>query len=253
MITSMEQYLITKFTSKGSNKAANEDAVETVFVDGGLLCILCDGVGADSEPEVASRITVTAVKNLFDASKQHDYLERIKETFIDTNDFLIKYSNQKKDKLPMTTTLDLLYIKDNIAYWGHIGDSRIYYFRANSLRQLTKDHTLIQKLIDEGYLTLKQAANHPSGHILIRALGKENVEADFSKMRLSNSDYHKFLLCSDGVTGLITDAELQEILKYDSENIQSKIISLVRSRGAIDDYSFILLEKVNNNDWKENT
>ncbi|MGQ9643348.1 MAG: PP2C family protein-serine/threonine phosphatase [Ignavibacterium sp.] len=249
----MEKYLITKFTSKGSNKAANEDAVETVFVDGGLLCILCDGVGADSEPEVASRITVSAIKNLFDASEQRDYLERIKESFNDANDFLLKYAQQKKGNNPMTTTLDLLYIKDCVAYWGHIGDSRIYYFKANSLRQLTKDHTLIQKLIDEGYLTLKQATNHPSGHILIRALGKENAEADFSKMRLSNSDHHKFLLCSDGVTGLISDSELQEILKYDSENIQSKIISLVRSRGAIDDYSFILLEKVNNDDWKENT
>lgn len=249
----MEKYLITKFTSKGSNKAANEDAVDTVFVDGGLLCILCDGVGADSEPEVASRITVTAIKNLFDASKQSDYLERIKESFNDANDFLLKYAQQKKSNNPMTTTLEVLYIKDSVAYWGHIGDSRIYYFKANSLQQLTKDHTLIQKLIDEGYLTLKQATNHPSGHILIRALGKENAEADFSKMRLNNSDHHKFLLCSDGVTGLISDSELQEILKYDSENIQSKIISLVRSRGAFDDYSFILLEKVNNNDWKENT
>lgn len=249
----MEQYLITKFTSKGSNKAVNEDALETVFIDGGLLCILCDGVGADSEPEVASRITITAIKNLFDASKQSDYLERIKETFVDANDFLLKYAQQKKGNNPMTTTLDLLYIKDSVAYWGHIGDSRIYYFRENSLRQLTKDHTLIQKLIDEGYLTLKQATNHPSGHILIRAFGKENAEGDFSKMRLSNSDQHKFLLCSDGVTGLISDSELQQILSYDSESIQNKIVSLVRSRGAIDDYSFILLEKMDNNDWKENT
>lgn len=92
----MEKNLITKFTSKGSNKAGNEDAVETVFVDGGLLCILCDGVGADSEPEVASRITVTAIKNLFDASKQSDYFERIKESFNDANDFLLKYAQQKK-------------------------------------------------------------------------------------------------------------------------------------------------------------
>lgn len=248
----MEKYLITKFTSKGSNKPVNEDAIETVFVDGGLLCILCDGVGADSEPEVASRITVTAVKNLFDASEQKDYMERIKETFLDANDFLIKYSQQKKENNPMTTTLDLLFIKDGVAYWGHIGDSRIYHFEKNSLRLLTKDHTLIQKLLDEGFLTLKQAYNHPSSHVLTKALGKENMEPDFSKMRISNSEKHKFLLCSDGVTGLISDSELQEILKESSEYIQNKIISLVRSRGATDDYSFILLEKADD-DWKANT
>ncbi|MEJ5261910.1 MAG: protein phosphatase 2C domain-containing protein [Ignavibacterium sp.] len=248
----MEKYLITKFTAKGAKKITNEDAVETVIIDDGLLCILCDGVGADSEPEVASRITITAVKNLFDASKQKDYLERIKETFIDANDFLLKYAQQKKGNNPMTTTLDMLFIKDGLAYWGHIGDSRIYFFKENSLRQLTKDHTLIQKLLDEGFLTLQQAVNHPSSHILLKALGKENAEGDFSKMRLTNSGSHKFLICSDGVTGLVTDNELQEILKNDSETVQDNIISLVRSRGAVDDYSFILLEKVNN-DWKENT
>lgn len=239
----MEKYLITKFTAKGAKKITNEDAIETVFIDDGLLCILCDGVGADTEPEVASRITITAVKNLFDASKQKDYLERIKETFVDANDFLVKYAQQKKDNNPMNTTLDVLFIKDGFAYWGHIGDSRIYYFKENSLRQLTKDHTLIQKLLDEGFLTLQQAVNHPSSHVLLKALGKENAEGDFSKMRLTNSGSHKFLICSDGVTGLVTDNELQEILKNDSETVLDNIVSLVRSRGAIDDYSFILLEK----------
>lgn len=249
----MEKYLISKFTAKGTNKTTNEDAIETVFVDDGLLCILCDGVGADYDPEVASRITVSAVKNLFDASNQSDYLERIKETIVDANDFLIKYSQQKKDKNQMTTTLDMLYLKDNFAYWGHLGDSRIYYLKGNTLRLLTKDHTLIQKLIEEGFLTLKQANNHPSSNIILKALGKENPEPDLSKMRLSNLENHRFFLCSDGVSSLINETELQQILsEKDFDSIQNTIISLVRSRGAADDYSFILIEKVNDG-WKENS
>lgn len=243
----MDQYLISKFTAKGSNKLTNEDAIETVYIDDGLLCVLCDGVGTDSEPEVASRITITAVKNLFDASNQQDYLERIKETILDANDFLLKYSQQKKDNTPMTTTLEILYLKDNFAYWGHLGDSRIYYLKGNLLRLLTKDHTLIQKLLEEGFLTLKQASNHPNSNIILKALGKENPEPDLSKMRLGNFENHRFFLCSDGITNLISDTELQQILtSTDFESIQNKIVSLVRSRGVSDDYSFILIEKVSN-------
>lgn len=249
----MENYLISKFTDKGFNKINNEDAIETVFIDDGLLCILCDGVGADLEPEVASRITITAIKNLFDASKQPDYLERIKEVILDANDFLLKYSNQKKERNPMTTTLDILYLKNNFAYWGHLGDSRIYYLKGNTLRQLTKDHTLIQKLLEEGFLTLKQAYNHPNNNVILKALGKENPEPDLSKMRLSNFENHRFFLCSDGVTGLISDNELQDIISMkEFDLIQNRLISLIRSRGAVDDYSFILIEKVNN-DWQKNS
>ncbi|MFN3871749.1 MAG: PP2C family protein-serine/threonine phosphatase [Ignavibacterium sp.] len=249
----MDHYLISKFTARGTNKTINEDAIDTLIIDDGLLCILCDGVGADSDPEVASRITISAVKNLFDASNKPNYLERIKETIFDANDFLLKYSQQKKENNQMTTTLDILYLKDNFAYWGHIGDSRIYHLRGNNLRLLTKDHTLIQKLIEEGYLTLKQASNHPSSHIILKALGKENPEPDLSKMRLSDMETHRFFLCSDGVTSLISDIELNQILSSkDFDSIQNNIISLVRSRGAADDYSFILVEKANNG-RKENS
>ncbi|MFN3695725.1 MAG: PP2C family protein-serine/threonine phosphatase, partial [Ignavibacterium sp.] len=174
-------------------------------------------------------------------------------TIFDANDFLLKYSQQKKENNQMTTTLDILYLKDNFAYWGHIGDSRIYHLRGNNLRLLTKDHTLIQKLIEEGYLTLKQASNHPSSHIILKALGKENPEPDLSKMRLSDMEMHRFFLCSDGVTSLISDIELNQILSSkDFDSIQNNIISLVRSRGAADDYSFILVEKANNG-RKENS
>ncbi len=246
----MDRYLISKFTAKGNNKLTNEDAIESVFIDGGLLCILCDGVGTDSEPEVASRITVSAIKNLFDASQQPDYLNRIRETILDANDFLLKYSQQKKDNNQMTTTLDVLYLKDNFAYWGHLGDSRIYHLKGKLLKLLTKDHTLIQKLLDEGYLTLKQASNHPDNNVILKVLGRENPEPDLSKMRLSIYENHRFFLCSDGVTNLINDTELQQLLSAeDFESIQDKIISLVRSRGATDDYSFILIEKVGNG-WK---
>lgn len=249
----MQKYLISKFSAKGSNKITNEDAIETIFIDGGLLSILCDGVGADYDPEAASKITISAVKNLFDASGQQDYLERIKETIFDANDFLIKYSRQIKNNNQMTTTLDILYLKDNFAYWGHLGDSRIYYLRGNNLRLLTKDHTLIQKLLEEGFLTLQQASNHPSSNVILKALGRENPEPDLSKMRLNNSDRHRFFLCSDGITSVINDTELQQILiNKDFDSIQNSILSLIRSRGAEDDYSFILIEKINN-DWQENS
>lgn len=240
----MEEYLVTKFSAKGFGKNINEDAVETLLVDDGLLCILCDGVGSDDDPEIAPRIAINAFKNLFDSSNIEDYLQRIGEALFETNDFLLKYAQQKKNNRQITTTIEVLYLKNNFAYWGHIGDSRIYYFKGGNLRKLTKDHSLIQKLLDEGFLTLNQAHNHPSAHVILKALGKEKVEPDLSKMRLSNLENYKFFICSDGVTNLISDNEIQDILNIDDQSeIRERIISMVRSRGAADDYSFILVEK----------
>lgn len=249
----MEEYLVTKFSAKGFGKKINEDAVETLVIEDGLLCILCDGVGSDDDPEIAPRIAINAFKNLFDASNLEDFLERIREALHETNDFLLKYSKQKKNNQQITTTIEVLYLKNNFAYWGHIGDSRIYYFKDGNLRKLTKDHSLIQKLLDEGFLTLNQAINHPSSNVILKALGKENVEPDLSKMRLSNLDNYKFFICSDGVTNLVSDNEIQKILLFeDHDEIKDRLISLIRSRGAADDYSFILIEK-SDNDRKTNS
>jgi len=133
---------------------------------------------------------------------------------------------------------------ENIVYWGHIGDSRIYHLKSKRLNQITKDHSLVQKLLDEGYITHKQAANHPQKNVIVKALGdSETIEPDISKIRINLNEGNKFFICSDGVSNLINDEELEEVLILnDLEVMKNKIIKMIKLRGAGDDYSFIIVE-----------
>lgn len=233
-----------RFTSPGSVKKLNEDAVETAEINGGLLAVLCDGVGGDNGGELAARIALKSAIYFFSLSEIDDYLERIKLSIEESNKFVLNHSSSSFPNRNMATTLEIAYFKDNIIYWGHIGDSRIYHLKSKRLNQITKDHSLVQKLLDEGFITHKQAANHPQKNVIIKALGDNPViEPDISKMKLNIHDDHRFFICSDGVSNLISDKELEEILLLnDFDEIKNRLVKLVKIRGAVDDYSFILID-----------
>jgi len=143
----------------------------------------------------------------------------------------------------MATTIEVLFLKDNNAYWGHVGDSRIYFLRNGNLKQLTKDHSLVQKLVDEGYLTIKEAENHPNKNIIMRALGdNNNVEIDLSKIKLNSSDDFLFFMCTDGVTGVMNDNELEKIFS-NYNKINDTLTKQIIQRGAPDNFSFVIIAK----------
>jgi len=118
--------------------------------------------------------------------------------------------------------------------------------RSKRLNQITKDHSLVQKLLDEGYITHKQAETHPQKNVIVKALGDNStVEPDISKIKVNDFEKNKFFICSDGVSNLITQKELEEILnRTDHEEMKTELVKIVKLRGAVDDYSFIIIEKV---------
>ena len=239
-------YNYLKFTSPGVEKKFNEDAVEAIENDGGLLAVLCDGVGGDNGGELAARIALKSALYFFNSYEGNDYLERIKLTVKESNNFVLGHSSSSLPLKNMATTFEILFLKDNFVYWGHIGDSRIYHLKCKRLNQITKDHSMVQKLLDEGYISHKQAENHPQKNVIIKALGDNpHIEADVSKIKINDSDTNRFFISSDGVSNLITNKELEVILNIpDLEEIKKQIIKLVKLRGAFDDYSFIIIEKM---------
>jgi protein phosphatase len=234
----------TRFTSPGSEKRYNEDAIELLEVNDGLLAVLCDGVGGDNGGDLAARIALKSALHFFSASESADYLERVKLAIEESNSFVLNHSATNTPIKNMATTLEMIFIKDHLAFWGHVGDSRIYHIKSNRLSQITKDHSLVQKLLDEGYITHKQATVHPQRNVIIKAIGEtENVEPDISKIKLNKSEDNRFFLCSDGVSNLISNPELEEILIIkDLEEIKAKLKKIVKLRGAVDDYSFIVID-----------
>ncbi len=235
-----------QFTSAGAEKKINEDAIETAIIDDGYLALLCDGVGGDFGGELAARIAIKSALYFFSESKNKNYLERIKQSIEESNSFVFSHSSSASDLQNMATTLEILFVKGNVAYWGHIGDSRIYHLKSKKLHQLTKDHSLVQKLLDEGFITHKQAASHSQKNVIMKALGDSKfVEPDISKILINDSGLKRFFICSDGISNLITNSELEEFLNLpELEEIKNKLIKIIKIRGAFDDYSFIIVDVI---------
>ncbi len=237
--------LYTKFTSKGLNRAKNEDAVDVIEVNGGVLFILCDGMGGFIGEDPIAKLAVKSIKSFFMSQSDDDYFERLRNAVSETNDFLYNRTFRSRDSEKKATTIEVLFLKSKIAYLAHVGDSRVYHQKNGKLKQLTKDHSLVQKLVDEGYLTLLEAKKHPERNVVIKAVGDKGlIETDIVKLKLNQQDNNKFFICSDGVTNLINDNELEKILNNsDADNIVNNITNLISHRGASDDYSFIFIER----------
>ncbi len=178
-------------------------------------------------------------------SDKQDYLERIKDAILDANRMIIQESNSTPAFKGMATTVEVLFLNTNTAYWGHIGDSRIYKYNDQKIRQLTKDHSLVQRLVDEGYLTLKEAENHPNRNIIMKALGDTtDVEADLSKLKLTSKEHAKFFVCSDGVNCVVSDEELEQIIgNEDANDTAEKLSKLIEEQRSPDNYSFVLINR----------
>jgi len=216
----------------------------------GLLAIIADGLGGNRAGEVASKMCVENIHKFFTSHTTPNFLERIKLSVAEANRIIVEAAAGSPHLNGMATTIEVLFLNGSNAYWGHVGDSRIYSFSNKRLSQLTKDHSLIQKLVDDGYLTIKDAENYPNKHIITRAVGDSStVEIDLSKMNLSlgmigSSEYAlKFFICTDGVTGVVNNPELQVILdEVGLKIISERLSGLIEERGAPDNYSFIIID-----------
>jgi protein phosphatase len=244
------EYAYTSLSEIGLKRKDNEDSIGVFEILGGTLFIVCDGLGGNKAGEVASQITVETILETFQNSTIDDFLERIRYSIIKAHEKVTETSETDFGLKGMATTAEVLFIKDDTAYWGHVGDSRIYLSRNGILKLLTKDHSLVQKLVDEGYLTLKEAENHPNKNIIMQALGDGNyIDVELSKVRITPQEFYRFLLCSDGVTAVIKNEELEKFLDDRVKNINQlaeEMKKLIVKRGAPDNYSFIIISKKEN-------
>lgn len=190
---------------------------------------ICDGMGGEEYGEIASLCAVEAMK-IFKENKWSDrlfreYIDKVRTEIIDKSPTLLSQR--------MGTTFAMLYLEDDTAHIANMGDSRIYIYRNNKLLQLSKDHTQANLLIENGLLPPDMAGSHKSSHMLTRYLGveKEITEKDVyqaEEIKLCKDDV--FLLCSDGLTDMITDKQIENILsKSDNKNIKKAARELYMS------------------------
>jgi protein phosphatase len=227
----------------GKKRDKNEDAVGIFHLKEGLLTIICDGLGGGLSGEFASRVSVEKIHKSFIQSKEMDLIKRIKQSIESANHFVFEKSNGNLQYKGMATTCEVLLINSVNAYWGHVGDSRIYHFNKKKLTQLTKDHSITQKLLDEGELSFKEYHTHPKKSIVTKAIGDSRIpEVDSSKMLLTKQVGSKFLVCTDGVTCVVSNYEITKLLENDDLNeISENLSRLISGRGAPDNFSYVII------------
>ena len=234
----------TSLSKKGYGKELNEDSIGIKELDDGILCVVCDGLGGGYAGERASKLCVDSIINYFSISEEKNYLTKIRESINLANAVLLDISTSRKDLNGMVTTSDVFFLNNHSLYWGHVGDSRIYNMTNGRLHQLTKDHSLIQQMVDSGYLSIKNASKHPNQNIIMNALGESrNIEFDVSKVIINPEDKHRFMICSDGVNAVLDNSEIEKILNIDNlDDCINVVDERIQSGGYPDDYSVILIE-----------
>ena len=220
---------------------AEADARRGVFV-------VADGMGGHAAGEVASEMAVQIVSRallLIDSVVSPEAASRTAQALRDANRAIYDRMLAENDKQGMGTTASVLVLSDDHYLIGQIGDSRIYMLRDGALVQITKDHSYVQEQVDAGLLTPEQARYHPYSNVITRCVGAgESVEPDLYAGEVKPGDV--FLVASDGLTGMVDDRRLQQLLLSRSGpgRIVDALIADANGRGGLDNITAIVVQVV---------
>lgn len=237
-------------TDTGLKRSNNEDNLYSGIVHGWNLFLVADGMGGRNAGEVASKM---AVENIVEHLMNCDDMEEPKcsvgehlaAAIKSANDKVYYLSLENEEYSGMGTTLSAVMIKENIMILGHVGDSRIYFFRDGMLEQITADHSYVAELVRTGAITKDEAKIHPKKNFIYRNLGYEkDVDVDIACKEFKHDD--KLMLCSDGLSNQLEDEEILKIFieESDPEVSIKKMIQLVLDRGGFDNITAIVVHNV---------
>jgi protein phosphatase len=216
------------------------------------LFVVADGMGGHQGGSKASALTVQWIEDFivnnmswpFPQRKweEDQILDDFQRAFRRADDMLFEEADRHSELLGMGTTVTTVYCFGHNLYLGHVGDSRCYLLRGEELRRLTSDHTWVERMLQEGALRRDEIAQHPFRHVITNAVGgsEPGVQVDTQKLRLLAGD--QILLCTDGLTEMVSDEHIQEILQSSSD-VQAACESLVaraNARGGRDNITCVL-------------
>ncbi len=235
-------------TDIGKTRSMNQDSFSVSENENGLnLYILADGMGGYKGGEIASKVAITAINKFIteqfdDIPKNRDSILNLIEKSIEfANSAIYEESEEDEELQDMGTTLEVVLIYNNKIHIGHIGDSRIYRIRKGKMKKITTDHSYVEKLIQDGEITREEAFSHPKKNLLIKALGTdENVEPDLIYTSLDKNDI--ILMCSDGLTNMVRENRVLEIINNSEEDCTETLINEANEAGGLDNITVIVID-----------
>ncbi len=225
----------------GLLREGNEDSA---FAGNHLLAV-ADGMGGHAAGEVASAAVIAALEQLDELGvNAGDPQEALRDAVEEANATLRDMVAADSELQGMGTTVTAVLNDGTYTWLAHVGDSRAYLLRDGALRQITRDHTFVQQLVDEGRIAPEDASTHPQRNLITRALdGRESFELDLERLDLLPGD--RLLLCSDGLSGIVSDESIQEVLREsDPDTAVHRLIDLALRGGGHDNITCIVADAV---------
>jgi protein phosphatase len=229
----------------GRVRKGNEDSFFADANEYRGLFMVADGMGGHAAGEVASQMAVEVVsadlEKLVDLESA-DALEMVSLALRHANRAVFERSAAERDKMGMGSTASVLVLGDERFIIGHLGDSRIYLYRDGELRQITHDHSVVQEQIDAGIITRDAARNHKQSNVITRCVGMGwEVEPDITDGDVRQGDV--YLLASDGLTGMVDDWRLQQLLgsRATPDRLVDAMISEANARGGVDNITVVVV------------
>jgi len=241
---------VASLTDVGLQRSNNEDASLYWEPDGdeefrrkGRLAVVADGMGGYEGGQEASRLAVETVRCVYDNSLGNDPQKALLEALISAHRNIQRYAGEHPELQGMGTTCTSLAIVGGELHFAHIGDSRLYLVRGESISRLTRDHSYVSRLVESGLVRSEDAESHPYRHILTAALGSGmEVEPDVPESPVALQKGDALVLCTDGLWSLVSEQELgRAVRSYTLEKSCYALVNMALERGGPDNITVLVL------------
>ncbi len=235
-------------TDKGCVRKMNQDAYEIRQLDRNtLLCVVCDGMGGAKSGNIASSLAVDVfsqeIERTWTPNMEWDKADQLLKNAVKLANFTVYDQAMQFEEFDgMGTTLVAAFIRGRKVSFVNVGDSRAYIINQNGIRQITKDHSVVQMMVDRGELTAEMAKSYPGKNLITRAVGTEiTVSSDIFRQELNKGDF--LLLCSDGLSNLMDDQEIlfEVVHGVNKERCCKRLLDIAISRGSPDNVTCVLV------------
>jgi len=230
-------------TDIGRKRSLNQDCVYSCNVPIGSLdnlFVVADGMGGHKAGDYASAYTVNAIEREVEMSEEEEPVKILNEAIKCANSEIFAKAQAEEDFHGMGTTVVVATVKGNNLVVGNVGDSRLYVI-SDEIKQITKDHSLVEEMIRVGEVKREDARLHPDKNIITRAVGAEgNVAVDFFEVELKDKDV--ILMCSDGLSNMVADEEILSIIKSkdDVKEMADELVRIANHNGGKDNIGVVL-------------
>lgn len=241
----MENFIIANCTDTGKVRTVNEDSMATFESPNGRIVVVCDGMGGQNAGDVASQLAIAVIQDILTDNTFNSPEEAITRSITAANQAILKRSSQNPELSGMGATCVMLIIRDGKVWYGSVGDSRIYYIAQGMIRQITKDQSYVQTLVDAGELTQEAAEHHKDKNQITNALGLDGMTPPvICQMPITPEPGSVFLLCSDGLSGMVSNKAMADVVSDTTLSLHDraeKLVALANNAGGVDNITVQLV------------